>query len=63
LSLVKDIPLVARRSLQLRLEAFDVFNQTRFDQPGATIGTATFGRITATADDNRIVQLGVKYTF
>jgi hypothetical protein len=63
LSLVKDIPLVAHRSLQLRLEAFDVFNQTRFDQPGATVGTATFGRITATADDNRIVQLGVKYTF
>ena len=32
--------------LQLRVEAFNLFNQTRFGQPGNQIGTANFGRIT-----------------
>jgi hypothetical protein len=41
---------------------FNVFNQERFGQPGGTLGAATFGQITA-ADDGRIVQLGLKYTF
>ena len=44
------------------MEAFNLFNQVRFGQPGGTIGTATFGQITS-ADDGRIVQLGIKYIF
>ena len=31
-------------------------------QPSGTIGTATFGQILS-ADDGRIIQLGVKYSF
>ena len=34
----------------------------RFGQPDGTLGAPTFGAITA-ADDGRIVQLGIKYTF
>ena len=41
---------------------FNLFNQERFGQPGNQIGTPTFGVIT-TAEDGRIVQLGIKYTF
>ena len=48
--------------MQLRVEAFNLFNQTRFGQPGNQIGTANFGRITS-ADDGRIIQLAVKYSF
>jgi hypothetical protein len=48
--------------LQFRVEAFNLFNQTRFRNPGNQIGTATFGRITV-AEDGRIVQLAVKYNF
>ena len=48
--------------MQLRVEAFNVFNQERFGQPGNTLGSATFGAITS-AEDGRIVQIGVKYTF
>ena len=39
-----------------------MLNQARFGQPNGTIGTATFGQIT-TAEDGRIIQLGVKYSF
>jgi outer membrane receptor protein involved in Fe transport len=62
LSLFKNFTIRKDDTLQLRVEAFNVFNQARFGQPGSTIGTATFGVITS-AEDGRIVQLGVKYLF
>jgi outer membrane receptor protein involved in Fe transport len=62
LSLFRTIRLVADHRLQLRIEGFNVFNQTRFGQPGNQPGTANFGRIT-TAEDGRIIQLAVKYSF
>jgi hypothetical protein len=62
LSLFKEFAVRKGHALQLRVEAFNLFNQVRFGQPAGTIGTATFGQITS-ADDGRIVQLGVKYIF
>ena len=62
LSLFKNIRLVADHRLQLRVEAFNLFNQTRFGQPGNQIGTTNFGVITS-ADDGRIIQLAIKYAF
>ena len=62
LSLFRNIQLFAEHRIQLRIEAFNVFNQTRFGQPGGQISTANFGRIT-NAEDGRIIQLAVKYSF
>ncbi|HXH06559.1 MAG TPA: TonB-dependent receptor [Vicinamibacterales bacterium] len=62
LSLFKNVGLWRGHRLQLRIEAFNLFDQVRFGQPGNQIGTATFGMITS-ADDGRIVQVGVKYLF
>jgi outer membrane receptor protein involved in Fe transport len=62
LSFFKNLPIGGTHRLQFRVEAFNIFNQARFNNPGNQIGTATFGRIT-TAEDGRIVQLAVKYTF
>jgi len=62
LSLFKNFGIRKSDVLQLRVEAFNLFNQVRFGQPGSTIGTATFGQITQ-ADDGRIIQLGVRYVF
>jgi hypothetical protein len=62
LSVFRNITLTGPHQLQLRVEVFNAFNQTRFGQPGGQIGTATFGRIT-TSEDGRIVQLAVKYSF
>ena len=61
-SLFKNFAVTRSQQVQLRLEAFNVFNQERFGQPGATAGSPTFGVITS-ADEGRIVQIGVKYTF
>jgi hypothetical protein len=59
LSLFKNVPFGAARRLQFRVEAFNVFNQVRFNNPGTALGTANFGRIT-TAQDGRVIQLGIK---
>jgi outer membrane receptor protein involved in Fe transport len=62
LSFFKNVDLTGPHRLQLRVEFFNLFNQERFGQPGSTIGTTNFGRIT-TSEDGRIVQLAVKYSF
>jgi hypothetical protein len=62
LALVKNFAVAASQEMQLRIEAFNVFNSIRFGQPNGTIGSPTFGAIT-TAEDGRIVQLGIKYSF
>ncbi len=62
LSLFKNFALGGPHTLQFRVEAFNLFNQERFSQPGFQIGTPTFGQITS-AEDGRIVQLGIKYSF
>jgi hypothetical protein len=62
LSLFKNIRFAGAHRLQLRVEAFNLFNQARFGQPGSQIGTPNFGRIT-TAEDGRIIQLAMRYNF
>ncbi|MDE2690813.1 MAG: TonB-dependent receptor [Acidobacteriota bacterium] len=64
LSLIKHIPIGGGdRSLQLRVEAFNVFDRVNFAQPGNRVGDRDYGVITATNGDGRIVQLGIKYSF
>ena len=62
LSFFKNVSLPKRQTVQLRIEGFNIWNQTQFRQPGNVIGTATFGQIQA-AEDGRIIQLAVKYSF
>ena len=62
LSVFKNFDFADRHRIQVRVEGFNIWNQPRFAQPNGTIGTVTFGQI-ATAEDGRIVQLGIKYIF
>ena len=63
LSLFKNVEFGGQRRIQVRVEAFNVFNQVRFNNPAAAISTpATFGRITS-AQDGRVMQFGLKYLF
>ena len=64
LSLIKNVPFGGSdRSLQLRIEAFNILDHVNFAQPGNRIGDGNYGVITATNGDGRIVQLGIKYNF
>jgi len=55
---VRDQPV----NLQFRWEFFNVLNHPNFGFPGGTLGTSTFGQITA-ADPARLMQVAMKVVF
>ena len=72
LAVSRQLPLASTQNLELRLEAFNLFNTFNWGIPGteltaggwqANLNSGTFGRITTQAGDPRIIQLGIKYAF
>ena len=62
-SMLKNVRFGETTQLQLRAEAFNVFNHTNFKTIASTNVTgATFGQISATRDP-RTIQLGAKFIF
>ncbi len=61
-SLVKHTRLSESASLQLRAEAFNLFNRPNFDLPDNFLGSPTFGQIRS-AQSPRHLQFGVKLLF
>lgn len=61
-NLLKDTVLSESATLQLRLEAFNLFNRVNFDLPDIFFGSPTFGRVQS-AQQPRRIQLGVKLLF
>jgi len=62
-ALIKRVKFKERLGLELRLEAFNVFNHTNFSVPNSLdINDTSFGKITSTFDP-RIIQMAWKFTF
>jgi hypothetical protein len=62
LAISRDFVFREHMDLQLRADAYNVFNIVSLNPPGATVGTATFGVITS-ASAMRQLQLGLRFTF
>ncbi len=52
-----------RRELQIRIEAFNIFNEPHYAQPNATVDLLQAGRITAIVGTMREMQMGLKVLF
>jgi hypothetical protein len=73
MGLFKNFRYGTGSNVQIRIEAFNIFNQVNFDIPGTTPGdnriavnSANFGRITRTVPvtgDPRLIQFGLKFVF
>jgi hypothetical protein len=62
-ALFKEFRMKERHRLQFRWEAFNFTNTPQFSAPSASLGSATFGRISSTINNNREMQFGLKYFF
>ena len=62
-ALYKDFRITERTRVQFRTEGFNIMNRPNFANPGATLGTAQFGRISATSSDPRDIQFALKLYF
>jgi hypothetical protein len=62
LAVLKYVRLAGDARLQLRLEAFNLFNRANYDLPDAFFGSPTFGRVLS-AQAPRRLQFGARLTF
>jgi hypothetical protein len=62
ISIVKTTRITERQALIFRTEFFNAFNHAQFSAPVLTLG-GTFGEITSTSVNPRILQFGLKYMF
>jgi hypothetical protein len=68
-AVVKNTKINERFNTQIRFDAYDMLNVANLNNPGSTVGTSTFGLITATrftAGDfgsSRQIQVAMKLTF
>lgn len=63
LALSRNLPIAEGKRVELRVEAFNLFDTVNWANPNVTLASATQGRITNTAGDARIMQFAVKYSF
>ena len=64
MAVVKMLSIMARKNIEMRVEAFNIFNKPQFGLPGNSVTTtATFGVISSTVVSPRIMQLAVRYRF
>lgn len=62
IAMAKKTSITERTAIELRVEFFNLFNHTEFDNPDTNIGSGTFGQITSTAPA-RTLQFGARFTF
>jgi hypothetical protein len=68
-SVFKNTHLTEGKVLQLRAEFFNLFNTPQFNNPAATVGSASFGTIASAGSDTsfqrtaRQIQLAAKINF
>ncbi|MEO5740677.1 MAG: hypothetical protein ABIS29_08800, partial [Vicinamibacterales bacterium] len=66
LALAKTTRIGDRVNLNLRLEAFNLFNRTQFGPPNTQASTAannTFGQVTTQVNQPRLMQVAFRLTF
>ena len=63
LAVSRLISFASTQNVELRVEVFNLLNNFNWGLPNLNFSAGTFGRITTTTGDPRIIQFGVKYGF
>ena len=61
----KDTRITEGKTLQLRIEFYNVFNHTNFANPSGNVDSGNFGRISAIRanTNSRQIQVAAKFIF
>jgi len=62
MALRKDVSFTESKVLEIRFEAFNIFNHAQFQNPGGTFSTSGFGVVNV-ANAPRLVQIAMKLRF
>ncbi len=62
-SVFKRTSLGGSRSMEVRIETFNIFNRAHFSNPNTSFGNSQFGRISSTRLPSREIQLGARFLF
>ena len=57
------VPLKEGANIEFRAEFFNIFNTPQFNNPGANVANADFGRISDASVTPRLVQFALKLNF
>ena len=52
-----------RMNIQFRTEFFDLFNHPQFGPPNGSAGSTSFGIVSSTVNNPRLIQFGLKFAF
>jgi hypothetical protein len=63
LAVARLLPVGVGRTLEVRVETFNLLNHFNWGNPATSLDAGTFGRITTQAGNSRIMQFAVKYGF
>lgn len=63
LSIMRNFRFAGNKNLQLRLEAFNAFNQPVWGEPNTSVTSPNYGRTLSTRKSMRELQFGVKFAF
>jgi hypothetical protein len=63
IAFIKHTRLREQMDLEFRAEIFNLTNTPAFGQPNGVLGSSTFGVISATAADPRVMQFGLKFNY
>jgi hypothetical protein len=63
LAFSRIVGLQGGRRVELRIEAFNLFNTVNWGNPNVSLGSNNYGRITGTSGDPRIMQFAAKFMF
>ena len=62
-SIIRNFRMMSNKTLQVRLEGFNVFNNPIWNDPSTTLTSSTYGSITSTRKPMRELQIGMKFIF
>lgn len=62
-TVVKNTQINERVKLEFHTEFFNLFNRIQFADPNASLGNPSFGIVTSTQNQARLVQLGLRLSF